>query len=267
MKNVDPLEILHLKNPDGTSRFYHQIPNSQALLMIGEESELAGYYGMEPRIEALRNFRESMYANVGQAVRIASLEKTFIPRFLLSSGVFLVVFLFLSLVIRDPIPAVDEIVISSISAVIFWFSLRRKRIRKEEEAEKELIIRERLDKTFFQPNPKILALENVWHQFYSEIPDVDARDLESWLLNRTSMVDPDLNLDSKYHHLIRDGIYDELGPGLSKQLTKDFLRIARGNSLSPLRRRVLYRLMNKTENKTRAQAVCLLGAVILLYHP
>jgi len=53
-------------------------------------------------------------------------EKYYIPRLLLSAAVFLVVYLFCSLVIRDPIPMVDELIIAFASAASVWaLALRR----------------------------------------------------------------------------------------------------------------------------------------------
>jgi hypothetical protein len=54
-------------------------------------------------------------------------ERRFIPRFLIASAVFLVVYLFMSLVIIDPIPVVDEVLIAG-GVAIFSFVIAGRRL-------------------------------------------------------------------------------------------------------------------------------------------
>ena len=50
----------------------------------------------------------------------------YIPRLVLSSLLFLAVYLFLSLAVRDPIPLVDELAAASVCTILFWiWSMKR----------------------------------------------------------------------------------------------------------------------------------------------
>ena len=52
-------------------------------------------------------------------------EKRYIPRLLCSAVVFIVLYLFLSIAIPDPVPIIDEILLSFLGAVFVWIMLCR----------------------------------------------------------------------------------------------------------------------------------------------
>ena len=56
-------------------------------------------------------------------------DKQYVPRLLVSALVFMVVYFFMSLVIRDPIPIVDELLISSGLTIFCWITLAKRDTR------------------------------------------------------------------------------------------------------------------------------------------
>ncbi len=52
-------------------------------------------------------------------------DKRYIPRLVLSAAVFIILYLFFSVVIRDPLPIVDEVVFSFIGSALLWIALAR----------------------------------------------------------------------------------------------------------------------------------------------
>ncbi len=73
--------------------------------------------------------REAERALVNDARRAVSCciqERHYIPRLILSALIFLLVYLFLSLVVRDPIPMVDELLAAALCTALFWvWAMRR----------------------------------------------------------------------------------------------------------------------------------------------
>ncbi len=53
-------------------------------------------------------------------------DKHYLPRLFISAAVFLLFYLFFSLVIRDPLPMVDEILLSLVFSLLVWIFLSRK---------------------------------------------------------------------------------------------------------------------------------------------
>lgn len=52
-------------------------------------------------------------------------EKRYIPRLFISASIFLVTYLFLTLVIRDPLPMLDEVIIALVCAIAAWVLMLR----------------------------------------------------------------------------------------------------------------------------------------------
>ena len=67
--------------------------------------------------------------NVAGAAHISMLrwlqDKRYIPRLIVSAALFLILYLFFSLVIRDPVPMLDELLFSFIGSVALWVLMLR----------------------------------------------------------------------------------------------------------------------------------------------
>lgn len=53
-------------------------------------------------------------------------EKRYIPRLFISASIFLAIYLFLTLVIRDPLPMLDEIIIAMACSIASWVLMLRR---------------------------------------------------------------------------------------------------------------------------------------------
>lgn len=71
----------------------------------------------------------ALYAAIDFSVDRWIQDKQYVPRLLVSSLVFMVVYFFMSLVIRDPIPMVDELLISSGLTIFSWIALAKRDTR------------------------------------------------------------------------------------------------------------------------------------------
>ena len=91
-----------------------------------ENSDIDGLYGREPRVESLTLLRNDLYRQVEQSVKDWTAERKFIPRFLISTSAFLVVYFLTSFVIRDPIPMVDELLLGLAAAVVVYLVLMKR---------------------------------------------------------------------------------------------------------------------------------------------
>ncbi|HAK45912.1 MAG TPA: hypothetical protein DCO79_08350 [Spirochaeta sp.] len=117
------ITIFHIHRKDGSSIFLYPFNKRQNIIEILDGNEIAGVYGNEPRVESLTMLRNELYRLIEQAVRDWSAEKKFLPRFLISTAVFLLLYFVMSIVVRDPIPMIDEILIGFAGAVVTYIFL------------------------------------------------------------------------------------------------------------------------------------------------
>jgi hypothetical protein len=163
MSDREPLHIFHIAREDGTSLFLHPFLDRQRVMERLEAHPLEGLYGREPRVEAITQFRNELYRLIEDEVRDWIGESRFIPRFLISAGVFLLVYVGLSLTVRDPLPVVDEIALA-LGAAIGAFMLRRRRdMRSDAALSKRMKLRSKVDGIVFSESEFVKELEGLLH--------------------------------------------------------------------------------------------------------
>jgi hypothetical protein len=119
--NEKPLMyIFHLCRGGTRPALLYSLKEGGEFISRLEGSSVRGCYGKEPRIESITLLRNDLYRLAETAVKQWVFELRFIPRFLISSGVFLVTYFFASVAIRDPIPVIDEILIAGAVSVIVY---------------------------------------------------------------------------------------------------------------------------------------------------
>ena len=103
MEKLERAYLFHIARKNGSSFFFDPFHDPVNIIPVLENCEIVGLYGNEPRVETVTHFRNELYRKVEQSVKIWVAERRFIPRFLISSALFLVTYLFMSLVVRDPL--------------------------------------------------------------------------------------------------------------------------------------------------------------------
>ena len=168
MDTKDQVTIFHLYRKDGTALFLHPFDSLDKLLSVLKKSEVSGKYGREPRVESLTLFRNDLYRMIESAVKSWVLETRFLPRFLMSAAVFLLAYLFLSFVIRDPIPIVDEIVIGGALSVVAYYLLGKRDQRSSLALRKRVDLRTAVDRIVFKEDLFVKEVEEALQRNESE---------------------------------------------------------------------------------------------------
>ncbi|HUV08976.1 MAG TPA: hypothetical protein VMX75_14685 [Spirochaetia bacterium] len=163
--------IFYLFRKEGESLIIHPFASPEKLTYNLENSTILGRYGTEPRVEALTLLKNDFYRTIELFVRNWVFDVRFIPKFLISAAVFLVVYFFLSFVIRDPLPFVDEIVGSIVAAFVTYFLMGRRDIRSDMASRKRLDLRTAADRICFQESEFVMTLEKALHE--NESGDVE----------------------------------------------------------------------------------------------
>lgn len=163
MDNGTTVTLYHLSRRDGTSLFVHPFSKAGSILEIDSSTELRGRYGAEPRVESLTLFRNELYRRIEQDVRNWINERRFIPRFLLAAGAFVLIYLFLSLIIRDPIPLVDEFLIAGGVGIFVFIVVGRRFEQSKTAGDRRVTLRAKVDNAVFSEDPFVHDLETIFH--------------------------------------------------------------------------------------------------------
>lgn len=171
MYNEPNAVIFHLKHHNGFAEFIHPFSASLSTLEIENLERIDGQYGSEPRVESLTALRNTLYRQTESDIRDWIYERRFIPRFLLSSGTFIVGYFFFALVIRDPIPFADEFLLSLGLSILTYILLGRRYQQSKGASEKRARIRERIDSVAFQENKFVHELETLLYAIETIPPE------------------------------------------------------------------------------------------------
>lgn len=161
MQKEQNITIFHLQRKDGSSLFLHPFSDLETLLKLNDKVKIIGKYGNEPRVESLTMFRNDLYRLIETSVKSWISDIRFIPRFILSAGAFLVIYLFTSFVIRDPVPMIDELALSLGGSIALFYMLAKRDQNSEKASKKRLELRILIDKIVFEEDPFIKEIEDV----------------------------------------------------------------------------------------------------------
>jgi hypothetical protein len=161
MGNDNKLFIYHLHRKDGSSLFLHPFGDSEKFTELLEKYDIEGKYGKEPRVESLTMFRNELYRMIEDHVKGWVSEIRFLPKFLMASGLFLLAYLFLSLVVRDPLPMLDEIAISLGLSIGLYIMLGKRDQHSNLALKKRVDLRTRVDRIVFRESTFVREVEEA----------------------------------------------------------------------------------------------------------
>jgi hypothetical protein len=108
--------------------------------------------------------RNDFYRRIEIAVKHWLSDVRFIPKFLLSTGVFVAVYFFTSFVIRDPVPMIDELVLSIGAGFGAYILIGRRDITSDLAARKRIVLRTAADQIVFRECAFVKRVEEDLHQ-------------------------------------------------------------------------------------------------------
>ncbi len=163
MPEREKVYIFHVFRKDGSSLILHPFTAEKVVGLL-EKHDLEGRYGGEPRVEALTLFRNDLYRMIEAGVRLWMNDVRFIPKFLLSTGAFLVTYLFMSYVVRDPVPVIDELVVGLAAGVTSYLLLGRRDMASTAATRKRLDLRVKVDRVVFRESGFVRRVETELHR-------------------------------------------------------------------------------------------------------
>lgn len=198
-ENRETVYIFHLFRKEGVSLVLHPFATPEKLIQSLENDEVRGRYGAEPRVETLTMLKNDFYRSIEAAVRNWLSDVRFIPKFLISAGLFTVTYFFLSFVIRDPIPLIDEIAISLAVSIVSYLLLGRRDIKSDLAAKKRIALRTAVDRISFEKSDFVVNLEERLHENES----VDLREVVQRIVNPPEKAENEAFENEEARHFIR----------------------------------------------------------------
>jgi hypothetical protein len=163
--------IYHLYRKDDSSLFLHPFEEDEKLVDTLEDAEVIGKYGMEPRVEAMTMFRNELYRIIEDKVNSWISEVRFIPKFLISAGIFLATYFILAFIVRDPLPVIDELAIGLAVSIGVFFLIGRRDRRSDMSLKKRVSLRSAVDRIHFRADPFVREVEDALQQSEEKSPD------------------------------------------------------------------------------------------------
>jgi len=167
-KNKKQIHIFHLFRKDGTSLILHPFGTHRKLAHEMENYDIQGIYGRQPRMGTLTEFRTILYGYIDREVKEWLSEVRFIPKFVAAAVVFLFVYFVLSLVLRDPIPMLDEFVAGMIGAVLTYTLIGKRDEQSYQASKKREKLTEITDSIHFKKSDILEKIEDELHKAEDE---------------------------------------------------------------------------------------------------
>ncbi len=164
MDKKEKVYLFHLYRKNGESIFLHPFDVPERLVTLLERCEVHGRYGREPRVESLTVLRGELYRRIELAVRRWLSDVRFIPKFLFSTGMFLVTYFFTSYAIPDPIPVIDELAFAFGAGILTYVLIGRKDISSELAVHKRAALRAAVDRIIFRDSDFVQQVETTLHR-------------------------------------------------------------------------------------------------------
>ncbi len=161
--SAEPFRVFELRSRPGSSLLLHPFyPGSRVFRAEASTILFEGLLGSaEDGAVDPAALRSRLQAALDSGAKADALDRGFAFRLAVASLVFIVLYLFLGIVIRDPVPLVDELLVSGLGAVASWFWLERRALASPAFSTRLASLRLALDRAFFRTSPAVSMMEEA----------------------------------------------------------------------------------------------------------
>jgi hypothetical protein len=122
---------------------------------------LSGRYGTGEIPKDTGSIRADLYRAMEHGSRRHFLDKGYYLRLALTVASFLSIYLFFSIVVRDPVPLIDELLLGGLAAAAVFFASERKALSSPKHIESLLVLRRCIDASMFIES-RVVDLVESW---------------------------------------------------------------------------------------------------------
>ena len=134
-------------------------------------------------------------------------DKHYIPRLIISALVFLLVYFFLSLVVRDPIPMIDELIASSLLSVLTFLALSKRDIRLARESKLMYDMKKELSNATLIQELFIEKIEAYYYEISSKYSILEISDILSKTDELTEIEKLEISLPNDFISIINNYLH------------------------------------------------------------
>ena len=127
---------------------------------MADSGSLVGRYGSGSAPRDADSIRKSMYEYMEKGARRHFLDKGYYYRLALTAVAFVSVYLFLSIVVRDPVPLVDELLLGLLASAAVFFASERKALSSPKHLDAVIRLRRAIDAAYFSESRVVDLLES-----------------------------------------------------------------------------------------------------------
>ncbi len=138
---------------------------------VADDLSMTGLYGEDPAVERFSDLRRHLHRIAEKDSRQWVLDQRFVTRFVLSGAVFLSVFVVSSVLIRIPVPVVDDLLLALGSAIATYFALARRDAHSRLSIRTCANLRNRIDMVRFETSDTVSGIESVLGRFDRSTPE------------------------------------------------------------------------------------------------
>lgn len=135
--------------------------DSDEALENAEFGSIIGRYGSGDSPRDADAIRKTLYESMEKGARRYFLNKGYYVRLAITSATFIVVYLFLSILVRDPVPLIDELLLGSLAAAAVFFASERKALSSRRHVDTVLRLRRAIDGAYFSES-RVVDLVESW---------------------------------------------------------------------------------------------------------
>lgn len=126
-----------------------------------EGYEIVGRYGTGDAPAATDSIRASLYVAMEKGARRYFLDRGYYMRVFMTAFAFVAVYLLMSIVVRDPVPLIDELLLGVLAAAAVFFASERKALSSPKHLDVVLRLRRAIDAAFFTES-RVVDLVESW---------------------------------------------------------------------------------------------------------
>lgn len=183
MSSSSKIIIFHLSSDNGQPLLLHPFERNPRLVEELENTEIKGYYGSEPKVESLTLLRNELYKDIEKGLKLWLNEERFIPKFLISSGVFLLIYVSIAWIISPPVSSISELILAFMGSAISFFLLGKRDRSSQSAIKKRISFRNKVDQIHFQESKTLIKIEEL----LKDLQQGSSRDMD-WVQDHLSFL-------------------------------------------------------------------------------
>lgn len=153
--------LFHIKRLEKPSLIIHGLETQKDVVTSFRTLSIEGRYGADPTSTGTSQIRNTLYEVLEKSLALYVSDASFLLSFSLSAVAFLVVYLFFSIVVKDPLPMIDELILGLLSATVTYLLLEKRAKTTPKVSAIRIELKTKVDSVFFEESSFVRKVEEL----------------------------------------------------------------------------------------------------------